>query len=133
MTILTHDTSGINGPDDLRNLVEKSLDADKAEDMVIIKLDEQTALADYMFVVTGTSSRHIVAMASKLKDRLSVRGLKNIRIEGTERADWVVLDLGDVIVHLFRPEVRSFYNIEKMWGTPMAAAHLDVVGGHQSA
>jgi len=117
----------------MRILVEKSLDADKAEDMVVIKLDEQTALADYMFVVTGNSSRHIVAMASKLKDRLSVRGVKNIRIEGAERADWVVLDMGDIIVHLFRSEVRSFYNIEKMWGAPMGAAHLDVVGNHQSA
>jgi len=121
--ILTHDTNGIEGAETLKTLVEKSLDADKADDITIIPLDEQTALADYMIVASGTSSRHVVAMAQKLKDR----------IEGADRADWVVIDLGDIIVHLFRPEVRSFYNIEKMWGAPVPGAHLDVVGTQHSA
>lgn len=68
-----------------------------------------------MIVASGRSSRQIKALAEKLDDRLRTAGLKNIRIEGTSSCDWVVLDAGDVIVHLFRPEVRGFYNIEKMW------------------
>jgi ribosome-associated protein len=78
-----------------------------------------------MIVASGTSSRHVLATAEKLKDRLNVRGLKQIKIEGAENADWVILDLGDVIVHLFRPEVRSFYNIEKMWATNIPLAIVD--------
>lgn len=131
--ILTHDTNGTDGPTDLKTLVEESLDSDKAMDISFIKLDERTALADYMVVASGTSSRHLVALAGNLKDRLAVLGYKNIRIEGAERADWVIVDVGDIIIHLFRPEVREFYNIEKMWGTPMATAQLDVVEDHQSA
>lgn len=69
-----------------------------------------------MIVATGTSSRHVNALAKKLRERLEIRGVKNIRLEGVEQSDWVVMDAGDVIVHLFRPEVRAFYNIEKMWG-----------------
>ncbi len=102
-----------------------SLDSDKAMDIVTIQLDPQAALADYMIIASGTSSRHVLATAEKLKDRLNVRGLKNIRIEGADHADWVVLDLGDIIVHLFRPEVRSFYNIEKMWASPAQFAVVD--------
>ncbi len=81
----------------------------------MIDLSGQSALADFIVVVSGTSSRHIVAMAEKLRERLEARGTKDIRTEGMGQANWVVLDAGDVIVHLFRPEVREFYNIEKMW------------------
>ena len=69
-----------------------------------------------MIIASGTSSRHVSAIAEKLKDRLNIRGIKNVRAEGLTNSDWVVLDAGDVIVHLFRPEVRAFYNMEKMWG-----------------
>lgn len=103
-------------PKDLKAFIEKSLDADKAFDIITIALDEQTALADHMIIASGTSSRHVSALAQKLKDALSVRGVKNVRVEGIGSSDWVVLDAGDVIVHLFRPEVRSFYDMEKMWG-----------------
>lgn len=99
----------------LKDLIEQSLDADKAEDITIIDLQSQSALADYMVVATGTSSRHIAALANKLKDRLETRGIKGIRIEGLAQSDWVAIDTGDIIVHLFREEVREFYNIEKMW------------------
>lgn len=102
-------------------MIEQSLDADKAIELVTITLDEQNSIADYVIVASGTSTRHVAAMAQKLKERLESRGIKNIRIEGLAQSDWVVLDAGDVIVHLFRPEVRSFYNIEKMWGTPRPA------------
>lgn len=99
----------------MKDLIAQSLDADKAEDIKIIDLQSQSAIADYMIVATGTSSRHVSGLASKLKDRLEERGVKGIRAEGMAQSDWVALDVGDVIVHLFRDEVRAFYNIEKMW------------------
>lgn len=78
-----------------------------------------------MIIASGTSSRHVGALAQKIRERLEKRGVRNVRIEGLATSDWVVLDAGDVIVHIFRPEVRTFYNIEKMWG-PYAG--FDVVG-----
>lgn len=80
-------------------------------------MDPQAGLADYMIVASGTSSRHVAALAEKLKDRLEARGVKGIRMEGLQQADWVAIDAGDILVHVFRPEVREFYNIEKMWTT----------------
>lgn len=70
-----------------------------------------------MIIASGTSTRHVIGIFQKLKDRLSSRNIKNIKAEGARQGDWVAIDAGDVIVHLFRPEVREFYNIEKMWGT----------------
>ncbi|MCD8562542.1 MAG: ribosome silencing factor [Alphaproteobacteria bacterium] len=86
-------------------------------DIVTIEMDAQSGIADYMIVASGTSSRHVAALAEKLKERLEARGVKGIRLEGLSQADWVAMDAGDVLVHLFRPEVREFYNIEKMWTT----------------
>lgn len=108
-----------DGPDSaahLKALVEKSLDDDKGFDIVSIDFDDKTALADSMVIASGSSSRHVSAMAQKLKERLSLKGYKDIKIEGLQSSDWVIVDAGDIIVHLFRPEVRAFYNIEKMWG-----------------
>ena len=105
----------------LKDLVVQSLDDDKALEIEVINIAEQSALADYIIVASGTSSTQITRMAEKLKSRLSARGLKDVRIEGAGQGDWVVLDMGDIVVHLFRPEVREFYNIEKMWG-------MDVLG-----
>lgn len=93
------------------------MDADKAEEIVSIELDDQTGLADYMVIASGTSSRHVSALTDKLVQRLNLNGIKSVNVEGQQRADWVAIDAGDVIIHLFRPEVRAFYNIEKMWGT----------------
>jgi ribosome-associated protein len=108
----------------LKDLVLRSLDDDKALDIEAINIADnnelkESALADYIIVASGTSSTQIKRMAEKLKDRLHARGIKNIRIEGANQGDWVVLDAGDVVVHLFRPEVREFYNIEKMWNMPV--------------
>jgi len=103
---------------DLKDLVVKSIDDDKGFNIETISLSEQehdASLADYIIIASGTSSTQIKAIANKLKDRLNARGIKDIRIEGLSQADWVVVDMGDVVVHLFRPEVREFYNIEKMW------------------
>lgn len=106
----------------------KALDADKAIDVEMIDLRGLTSIADYMVIASGTSSRHVGSMADKLAERLNIIGLKDIRIEGQENCDWVIVDAGDVIIHLFKPEVRSFYNLEKMWSTPQTApAHLATV------
>lgn len=98
--------------------------------MVTVELKDGSALADYMIIASGTSSRHVQSLASKLKERLLSRGIKNIRIEGVTQADWIILDAGDIIVHIFRPEVRDFYNLEKMW---CAHSGFDVVQGQLQA
>lgn len=111
-------------PDELKALVETSLDDDQAEDVVVIDLAGKTSFADYMIVASGRNTRHIAAMAMKLADRMKQAGLRGVEIEGLNQCDWVLVDAGDVIIHLFRPEVRTFYNIEKMWGldTPRPSA-----------
>lgn len=96
-------------------LVLKSLDDDKAEDVVSIPLAGKTSFADHMVVASGRSSRQVVAIAEKLLDRAKVVLGQNPRTEGRETGDWVLIDCGDIIVHLFRPEVREFYQLEKMW------------------
>lgn len=96
------------------NIIMDALDKEKADNVVSIDLSGKSAIADYMVIVSGTSSRHVSAMAEKLKQKLGGEGFR-CRIEGKATGDWVILDAGDVIVHLFRPEVRSFYNLEKLW------------------
>ncbi len=120
--ILTRNDSGPFDVTALKDLISKSLDDDKAQDIQVIDLSGHSALADYIIVASGTSSRHITAMAEKLCERLATRGTKDVRTEGMAQANWVVVDAGDVIVHLFRPEVREFYNIEKMWSVPTPGA-----------
>lgn len=101
-------------------MVAKALDQDKAENIVSIDLAGKSSIADYMVIATGTSSRHISSMAQKLRDRLSKEGRK-CRIEGASGGDWVILDGGDIIVHFFRAEVRTFYNLEKLWGADFSS------------
>ncbi|MEE4235809.1 MAG: ribosome silencing factor [Anderseniella sp.] len=98
-----------------------SLEDAKAEEIVKIDLNGKAALADSMVVATGRSNRHVAAIADQLHDALKEAGYKKVSIEGLPHCDWVVMDAGDVIVHIFRPEVRSFYNIEKLW-SPNAPA-----------
>ncbi|MGH1403136.1 MAG: ribosome silencing factor [Alphaproteobacteria bacterium] len=105
-------------------MIEEALDSGKAEEVITVKLDDSSSLADYMVIASGTSTRHVSSLARNLKDALSLKGVKNITTEGLAQCDWVVIDTGDIIVHLFRPEVRAFYNIEKMWCTN---APFDVV------
>lgn len=112
--------SGRLDPSALKDLIVSALDNDKALDIEIIELKDQSALADYMVVASGTSSRQVVALADKLKDRLNAYGYKDLKIEGVNEGNWVILDAGDIVVHLFRPEVRDFYQIEKMWRIPVA-------------
>ncbi len=103
------------GPEQTAALVETTLDEDKAEDICVIDLAGKTSFADTMVIASGRSARHVGAMADRLMERLKGEGL-SVAVEGTTQCDWVLLDAGDIIVHLFRPEVRAFYQLEKMWG-----------------
>ena len=100
---------------DLKTVAESSLDDDKAEDVVVLDLAGRAGFTDYMVIATGRSDRHVGAMADHLIRNLKQAGLPSVPAEGMERCDWVLIDGGDVVVHLFKPEVRSFYNLEKLW------------------
>ena len=100
--------------DALHALVMQSLDDDQAQEVVSIPLEGKSSIADHMVVASGRSSRQVASMAQKLAERIKKAG-RNARIEGLPSADWVLIDAEDVIIHLFRPEVRSFYNLERMW------------------
>ena len=103
------------------DVVLQSLDDAKAEQVVAIDIAGKSSLADYMVVTTGRSNRHVAAVADQVVKALREKGFTKPRIEGLPHADWVLVDGGDVIVHIFRPEVREFYNIEKMWQAEFAA------------
>jgi ribosome-associated protein len=101
--------------EDLHKLVLQSLDDDQAQEVVSIPLAGKSNIADHMVIASGRSTRQVASMAVKLADKIKERFGKNVRIEGLPAADWVLIDADDVIVHLFRPEVRNFYNLERMW------------------
>ena len=103
------------------DVVLQSLDDAKAEQTVSIDIAGKSSLADYMVVTSGRSNRHVSAVADQLVKAFREKGFTKPRIEGLPHADWVLVDGGDVIVHIFRPEVREFYNIEKMWQADFAA------------
>ena len=102
-------------PDQILELVTSSLDMDKAEDVTTIPLRGKSSMADYMVVASGTSSRQVAAMAESLELRLKTASVEILGLEGVRQADWVLIDANDVIIHLFRPEVREFYGLERMW------------------
>ena len=99
----------------LHNLVMQSLDDDQAVEVVTIPLAGKSSIADHMVIASGRSSRQVASMANKLADKIKQQFGRIVRIEGLPVADWVLIDADDVIVHLFRPEVRTFYNLERMW------------------
>jgi ribosome-associated protein len=99
----------------LKTLIEKSLDDGKAIDIVTVDLAGKSSLGDYMIIASGTSQRHITTLADHIVDKLENNGLGGIPIEGRDSSDWVVVDAGNIIVHLFHPEARKHYNLEKMW------------------
>ena len=116
------------GVETVLNTVLRSLEDDKAVDVVTIDLTGTSTIADYMVVASGRSHRQVGAMADHLVSTLKDLGLGRVAVEGQQQTDWVLLDAGDVIVHLFRPEIRSFYNLEKMWSAELpveSAAPLD--------
>ena len=101
--------------DALLALVLKQLDDDQAQDLVTIDLAGKSSIADHMVIASGRSTRQVASMAQKLAEEVKKEGFGPVRLEGLPAADWVLIDAGDVVVHIFRPEVRSFYNLERMW------------------
>ena len=99
-------------------LILSSLDGDKAEEVVVIDLAGKSSMADVMIIASGTSSRHVGSMADHILRRLKGLGVLSVVIEGRAAGDWVLIDAKDVVVHLFRPEVRKFYALERLWETP---------------
>jgi ribosome-associated protein len=114
-------STGISG-DDLHTLVLAQLDDDQAVEPVSIPLAGKSSIADYMVIASGRSTRQVAAIAQKLAERLKAECGIYCKLEGLPTADWVLIDAGDVIVHIFRPEVRSFYNLERMWSVGDAPA-----------
>ncbi|WP_412072831.1 ribosome silencing factor [Sphingopyxis sp. GC21] len=111
----------------LHALILHQLDEDQAQETISIPLAGKSSIADHMVIASGRSTRHVSAIADKLAQRIKQETGRPVRVEGLPNADWVLIDAGDVIVHLFRPEVRSFYNLERMWSfgdaPPVAAVN----------
>lgn len=105
--------------EDILNIAVSALDDNKAEDITSINLAGKTSIADYMVIASGRSQRQVAALADYVIRGLKAEGHKDLLVQGLEQADWVLIDAGDVVIHIFRPEVRSFYNLDKMWGTAL--------------
>ncbi len=112
---LGHDTPSDETPTKLVRVIQECLDDAKAENIVTIDLQGKSSIADVMIIASGRSNRHVGAIADQAERALKDNGFGNPRTEGLPHCDWVLIDAGDVVLHLFRPEVREFYNLEKMW------------------
>jgi ribosome-associated protein len=119
--------------DELLDLVTESLDDDKAEDIVAIDLAGKSSIGDHMVIASGRSTRQVSAMADHLIGKLKQTGIGRVNVEGMATGDWVLIDAGDIIVHLFRPEVREFYALEKMWAVDVGAEPIPVGEDHPLA
>jgi len=100
---------------DLKSIILETLDSNKALDIISINLKNKSSMADYMIIASGTSSRHIQALSEQVLEKLKANGIKNSKIEGKESSDWKLVDGIDLIVHIFNPEKRKFYELEKIW------------------
>ena len=100
---------------DLKQIVIKTLDINKAQDIVSIDLKDKSSMADYMIIASGTSSRHIQSLSEQVLEKLKNNGIKDSKIEGKDSNEWKLVDAQDIIVHIFHPEKREFYDLEKMW------------------
>ena len=100
---------------DIKNYIEKILDDNKAQNITSINLKNKSYIADYMVIASGTSSRHMQALSDILVNQLKKLGINNCRMEGKDSNDWKLVDTQDIIVHIFHPEKREFYDLEKMW------------------
>ena len=105
-------------PEIMRDIILEALDENKAEDIVTIPLQGKSPIADYMIIASGRSARHVVGLSNNIADSLAKNGFTKVKFDGKDNGDWVLGDSGVVIIHLFRPEVRDFYNIEKIWCDP---------------
>ena len=102
-------------PKQLRRLIYDALDDAKGQDIVFIDVRKVAYFTDYMAIATGTSTRHVLALADKVVDKLRDSGRKPVGVEGTEQGDWVLIDFGEMVVHVMRAQTRDFYNLEKLW------------------
>ena len=109
-------------------LINKALEDEKAFDVKYINLQDRSTIADYMIIASGTSSRHVSSMSNNLIKKIKSFGVKSRKPEGLTNSDWVLIDANDIVIHLFRPEVREFYKLEKMWETPS----FDNFNSHES-
>ena len=100
---------------DLKSIILDTLDSNKALDIISIDLKNKSSMADYMIIASGTSSRHIQALSEQVLEKLKTNGIENPKIEGKESGDWKLVDGIDLIIHIFNPEKRKFYELEKMW------------------
>ena len=100
---------------DLKKIIVNTLDINKAEDIITIDLKDKSSMADYMIIASGTSSRHIQSLSEQVLDKLKDNGVKNSKIEGKESSEWKLVDGIDLIIHIFHPEKRKFYELEKIW------------------
>ena len=100
---------------DLKNIIVSTLDVNKAEDIITIDLKDKSSMADYMIIASGTSSRHIQSLSEQVLEKLKDNGVKNSKIEGKESSEWKLVDGIDLIIHIFHPEKRKFYELEKIW------------------
>ena len=100
---------------DLKKIIIKTLDSNKALDIVSIDVKDKSSIADYMIVASGTSSRHIQSLSEQVLEKFKINGLKNCKIEGKDSAEWKLVDGIDIVVHIFNPEKRKFYELEKIW------------------
>ena len=111
---------------DLKNTILNTLDSNKALDIISIDLANKSSMADYMIIASGTSSRHIQALSEQVLEKFKNSGIKNCKIEGKESSDWKLIDGMDVIVHIFNPEKRKFYDLEKMWSELIPREKLSI-------
>lgn len=123
---LSSATGDLQSEDAAVRLIQSLLEDAKAEDIVCIDLKGKTTLADAMIVASGRSHRHVGAVVDRLVRDLKTLGFSRVSVEGAPQCDWVLVDAGDVIVHVFRPEVRSFYNLEKMWAAERPSERLAI-------
>ena len=101
--------------DDIEKIIHKVLSDNKAKDITKINLDKKSSIADFMIICSGTSNRHVIALSNYLVEALKKEKLNRLNVEGIRSGDWVLVDAGDIIIHLFRSEVREYYALEKMW------------------
>ena len=111
---------------DLKNIILDTLDSNKALDIISIDLKNKSSMADYMIVASGTSSRHIQALSEQVLEKLKENGIRNSKIEGKESSEWKLVDGIDLIVHIFHPEKRKFYNLERMWSELIPRERLTI-------
>jgi|TARA_B100000780_G_scaffold53573_1_gene33363 ribosome-associated protein len=110
----------------IKNRIEKILDNNKAKNIVSIDLKKKSYIADYMVIASGTSSRHLQSLSENLVTELKKIGLNNCRIEGKDSKDWKLVDAIDIIIHIFHPEKREFYDLEKMWSEPTPKEKISI-------